>query len=108
MPSCECGGCRCGVSTKYAEMDAFMKTMQFLMGLNEGFEVSKNQILMQDPLPSANRVYAMLQSVESQKTICKTFDENLEATTMAVKAQMGRKSLINKNGFKKKDIERKE
>lgn len=55
------------------------------MGLNEGFEVARNQILMQDLLPSANRIYAMLQNVESQKSVNRSFEESLDMSVMIVK-----------------------
>lgn len=104
FPSCECGNCRCGLSKKLPDTDSSMKTVQFLMGLNEGFEAAKNQVLMQDPLPNTNIVYSMLQNVESQKTICKNFEETLEASAMDLKTQNN----IRSKNFKKKDPERKE
>lgn len=71
VPSCDCGGCMCELSRKYAEIESSTKMIQFLMGLSEGFEVPRNQILMQDTLPNVNRIYAMLQNVESQKNVQK-------------------------------------
>lgn len=57
----------------HKKIDSSTKTIQFLMGLNEGFDIVRNQILMQELLPTANRAYAMLQNVESQRLIHKNF-----------------------------------
>lgn len=38
--------------------------MQFLMGLNDAFDHSKDQILLMDPLPIVQRVPAMILKVE--------------------------------------------
>ena len=40
------------------------RVMQFLMGLNEVFDHSKDQILLMDPLPSVNKAYSMILKVE--------------------------------------------
>ncbi|XP_057950861.1 uncharacterized protein LOC131145679 [Malania oleifera] len=41
--------------------------MRFLMGLNENFETIRTQILMYEPLPSINKVYALVLQEESYK-----------------------------------------
>lgn len=105
IPLCECGCCTCGLPKKFVEMDAYMKTIQFLMGLNEAFEMAKNQVLMQEPLSSVNRTYAMLQTVKSQKTVYKTFEDNAEASAMVIKMQSNNKNHMNKQGGRKKEKE---
>lgn len=91
LPYCECGGCKCGVLKKFAEIYSSIKTIQFLMGLNEGFDAVRNHILLQEPLPSANKVYGMLQNVKSQKAVHKTFEDVLESSAMLVKTQLWEK-----------------
>lgn len=71
---------------KLTEIDSGAKTIQFLMGLNEGFDTVRNQILMQEPLPSANKAYAMLLNVESQRSVHNNFEENLEPSAMMIKS----------------------
>lgn len=104
----ECEGCKCGLSKKLAERDALVQTIQFLMGLNKMFEGSKNQILIQDPLPNANKAYAMLQNVESQRSVSKNFEDVVKASVMLVKTQNSGKFMNNKANFKKKDFEKNE
>lgn len=60
LPFCECEHCMCELSKKLTKIDSWTETIQFLMGLNEVFDVVKSQILMQEPLPNANRAYVML------------------------------------------------
>ncbi|KAK4411317.1 Retrovirus-related Pol polyprotein from transposon RE2 [Sesamum angolense] len=45
------------------------KLMQFLMGLGEIFDHVRNQLLVMDPIPSVNRAYSMVQSVEKQRQV---------------------------------------
>ena len=43
------------------------KVLQFLMGLNEEYKHTKDQILLMDPMPQLNKVYSMLLKVEKQR-----------------------------------------
>ncbi|KAL0315708.1 UNVERIFIED_CONTAM: hypothetical protein Sradi_5449000 [Sesamum radiatum] len=43
--------------------------MQFLMGLHEVYESERSQILMMDPLPDVEKAYAMVLSVEKQRSV---------------------------------------
>ncbi|XP_051139637.1 uncharacterized protein LOC127257304 [Andrographis paniculata] len=43
--------------------------MDLLMGLNDTYDSVRSQILMMDPLPSLNKTYAILMSVEKQEEI---------------------------------------
>lgn len=107
FPSCSCGGCRCGISRKLTEMDSSTRIIQFLMGLSEVFDVVKNHILMQEPLPNTDKAYSMLQNVESQKIVHKNFEEVAESNIMMVKTQCYLRN-GNKGGFKKREGEKKE
>lgn len=71
------------------------------MDLNSTFDGVKNQILMQEPLPSFNKAYAMLQTIESQILVYKNFEEQLESNAMMVKTQIGTKTTNNKGPYKK-------
>lgn len=104
---CDCGGCKCGLTKKLTEIDSSTKTIQFLTSLNECFDVVRNHILKQEPLPNANRTYVMLQNVESHQIIHKNFEEVLEPSAMMVKTRNYGKG-NTKGSLKKKDGERKE
>lgn len=43
--------------------------MQFLMGLDDHFSGMRSQILLMDPLPSLNKVFALILQDERQKEI---------------------------------------
>ncbi|KAJ9136360.1 hypothetical protein P3X46_033448 [Hevea brasiliensis] len=80
IPSCTCG------TAKYIS-DLFNrnKIMQFLMGLNEGYDQARNQILLLDPLPNINEVYSMILKVESQRQVFNDFSESAGSVSTMVK-----------------------
>ena len=45
--------------------------MKFLMSLNDSFSQVRTQVLLMDPLPSLNKVYALLIQEEKQRTVMK-------------------------------------
>ncbi|KAL0366821.1 UNVERIFIED_CONTAM: Retrovirus-related Pol polyprotein from transposon RE1 [Sesamum radiatum] len=79
---CTCDGCTCGA---LKGMVAFTQLMQFLMGLNDSFEGVRHQILVMDPVPSINKAYAMVRSVEKQKQVHMELSEATENTALHVK-----------------------
>nr|XP_009595761.1 uncharacterized protein LOC104091997 isoform X4 [Nicotiana tomentosiformis] len=56
-----------GGDRAYAEHMEQQKLMQFLMGLNETYSQSRNQILLTVPSPSLNQAYNMIMQDESQR-----------------------------------------
>lgn len=50
----------------FAEED---KVLQFLIGLNEGYDSIRSQILLLDPLPTVNKTYSMVIRVEEQREL---------------------------------------
>ncbi|KAL0417020.1 UNVERIFIED_CONTAM: hypothetical protein Slati_3533900 [Sesamum latifolium] len=63
-PQCTCSGFTCGLSKAVSDLALFKQLMQFLMGLGEMFDHVRHQLLVMDPIPSINRAYSMVQSVE--------------------------------------------
>lgn len=61
--------CNCDKSKGFVTHMNRQKLYQFLMGLNESYQPSKNQILMLNPLPTINHAYAIIVGNESQKTV---------------------------------------
>ena len=57
--------CPCLESRKFGEHCEYQILLQFLMGLNEKYDQSRNQILMIEPTPNINKAYAMLVERES-------------------------------------------
>ena len=60
IPTCNCGGMKTLMEYQQHEY-----VMQFLMGLNESY----TQILMQDPLPSINKVFSLVVQEERQRSL---------------------------------------
>ncbi|XP_021747511.1 uncharacterized protein LOC110713359 [Chenopodium quinoa] len=71
-PMCTCGAlssCTCQFLKKLADLEADDKLMQFLLGLNSGFDYTITKILSMDPLPSLNRDLSIAQKVEKHKEV---------------------------------------
>jgi len=66
--------------------------MQFLMGLNSGYEVVRSQILAMDPIPPVNKAYYLIQRVEKQRKVSDVINIRNEVDACAVQKQH-----INKN-----------
>ncbi|XP_022883901.1 uncharacterized protein LOC111400747 [Olea europaea var. sylvestris] len=68
-PVCNCGKCTCdGVK----ELNKYYETgysMSFLMGLNDSYSQIRGQILLMDPLPQINKVFALISQEENQRKI---------------------------------------
>ncbi|XP_047331965.1 uncharacterized protein LOC124935584 [Impatiens glandulifera] len=61
------------------------KLTQFLMGLNEYYDNARHQILLMDPKPSLNRMYAMLLSIERQREVQSHMNDQTENFAMFMK-----------------------
>ncbi|KAL2225452.1 UNVERIFIED_CONTAM: hypothetical protein Sindi_2950900 [Sesamum indicum] len=68
-PKCTCGGCTCGVNKAIEEQNEHVQLMQFLMGLHETYDNERSQLLMQDPLPTLERAFSMVFTVEKQRQV---------------------------------------
>ena len=59
-PLCTCEKCTCG---GVKNLDLYHQTeyvMTFLMGLSESFTPAHGQVLLMDPIPPINRVFALI------------------------------------------------
>lgn len=56
--------CSCEASKKLDEQKQEDKLIQFLMGLNEGFENIRSSILVMEPLLDIEKAYSMVTKVE--------------------------------------------
>lgn len=65
---CTCG-CTCGAMRNFTETHQQEHVMKFLIGLNESFSNVRAQIILQDPLPSLNKVFALVTREERQQEI---------------------------------------
>ena len=58
-PECTCE-CSCGGKAMLNEFAESEYVMQFLMGLNDTYKHARGQVLLMEPIPPINKVYAML------------------------------------------------
>ncbi|VFQ64259.1 unnamed protein product [Cuscuta campestris] len=66
---CECGGCTCDAKRKVAEAEQRRRLVKFMMGLNDGFDMVRGQILLMPEHPSPSKACSLVQQVERQKSI---------------------------------------
>lgn len=59
--------CSCDTGEIFSDFLESQKVVQFLMGLNEEYNHTKDQILLMDPLPQLSQLYSMLLKVEKQR-----------------------------------------
>ncbi|KAF7844031.1 uncharacterized protein G2W53_000936 [Senna tora] len=68
---------------------------QFLMGLGEAYESVVDNILLMDPIPSYNKVYAMVARVEMQRSVNTSVTNVIEASAMMAKGSDQQKSIAD-------------
>ncbi|XP_074283078.1 uncharacterized protein LOC141607628 [Silene latifolia] len=86
LPSCSCGKislCSCTLMKKMIDRENNAKIIQFLINLNSNYDGVRTQILSLDPLPSINKVLALLQKIERQKQITDTVSVLTDANAYA-------------------------
>lgn len=69
IPSCNCGAmskCNCEFFKRIADFESEVRSMQFLLGLNNGFDNAISNIMSMDPMPSMNRAFYLVQQVDKQ------------------------------------------
>jgi len=82
--------CDCPNHKKTLERESRRKVNQFLMGLNEGYESLRSQILNLDPLPSVIKAYSMVVRNEQEKDGKMAFTPSVsEVGAMVSKFQKG-------------------
>lgn len=110
IPQCACGamkGCTCNLLKKLHELDSRNQLLQFLMGLNSGYDQTRGQILSMDPLPSVNRTYYILQQIEKQKQITDAVNLKPDAEAFAATRDPRKPShYVEKKDQKRSKIDR--
>ncbi|KAL2235931.1 UNVERIFIED_CONTAM: hypothetical protein Sindi_1325300, partial [Sesamum indicum] len=61
--------CTCGASKETANVKEKDQLIQFLMGLNEGYDSVRSQILEMEPRPDINKAYSVVLNVEKQREV---------------------------------------
>ncbi|XP_021744964.1 uncharacterized protein LOC110710936 [Chenopodium quinoa] len=84
MPECTCGivaKCTCSMYKKMLSMVETKRLIQFLMGLNRGYQNVRENILSMDPLPSVNKAFHLVQQTKKQKKVSGDMQDIAEAST---------------------------
>ncbi|KAL0427911.1 UNVERIFIED_CONTAM: Retrovirus-related Pol polyprotein from transposon RE1 [Sesamum latifolium] len=76
--------------------------MQFLMGLDESFESTRNQILIMEPLPNVSKAYAIVLQVERHREVNSAYGNSLQNMAMQTKGFQGNN---NRNQWKRKGVQ---
>lgn len=103
LPTCTCGvllKCSCSFLKRLSEFESEEKLMQFLLGLNSGFDNAISNILAMDPLPSISRAFYLAQQMEKQKEVSSMNSSpgNHEVSAFAVQQKQ---QSYARNSFKK-------
>ncbi|KAL4655071.1 hypothetical protein ACB092_01G424700 [Castanea dentata] len=69
LPTCSCEKCVCHVNEKISNIHHREVVMQLLIGLNDSFSHIRGQILLMDPIPSAEKVFSLLIQDEKQRSV---------------------------------------
>lgn len=105
LPMCNCRGCKCNLTKKYAELREKEQLYDFLMGLDEEFNTVKSQILGMRPIPSLCVAYHMVSEDEQQRLVSSTARHGTEMAAFHVQNRRVEKSrgdpIVYKN--KRKD-----
>ncbi|PIA48218.1 hypothetical protein AQUCO_01400654v1 [Aquilegia coerulea] len=76
--------CICGTSKSRIDNMQEEHLMQFLADLNESYFGVRNNMLLQDPLPTINRAYSLLLQDECQRSLQPPTITSLDQSAMAV------------------------
>ncbi|XP_074278361.1 uncharacterized protein LOC141601952 [Silene latifolia] len=85
IPEYSCGAmaaCTCNLYKKMLDLAVREKVLYFLMGLSDAYEHPRSNILAMEPLPPLNRVYSIIQQIESQKIISSIFNNSQDVSAM--------------------------
>lgn len=69
LPSCACTNCNCELTKKLVKSQDDRRLIEFLMKLNDGYEVLRGNILLMSHLPVISHVYRLLIQEENHKKL---------------------------------------
>ncbi|KAJ4717700.1 Retrovirus-related Pol polyprotein from transposon TNT 1-94 [Melia azedarach] len=82
-PACSCGKCSCGGIKNLADHYQMEYVMSFLMGLNDNFAQVRGQLLLMNPIPPINTVFALISQEEHQRQVSEISSISAPASAMA-------------------------
>ncbi|KAL5572257.1 hypothetical protein UlMin_021854 [Ulmus minor] len=79
--NCTCGRCTCGGVKLLNSHYQMEHIMSFLMGLHDSFSQIRGQLLLMDPLPPINKVYALISQEEHQRKVGTQLHSSFDSTS---------------------------
>ncbi|KAL8120516.1 hypothetical protein AgCh_017628 [Apium graveolens] len=83
ITSCKCAGCTCEITQKMIKSQEDRRLVEFLMKLNDGFEVIRGSILVMSPLPAISHAYRLLLQEENHKKLLHPVQSSEEVMAFA-------------------------
>lgn len=102
-PVCSCGKCSCGSTKKLVDHYHMECVMSFLMGLNDSFAQVRSQLLLMDPIPSINKVFAIISQEEHQRIVSTNTGAYGNNDSMAFTFKNETKKLSAGNKYQRKE-----
>ncbi|GAB4854274.1 hypothetical protein Ancab_039721 [Ancistrocladus abbreviatus] len=81
--------CTCGAAQHLLKREQDQRLLQFLMGLNENYNITRGNILMMNPLPTVGQAYALLVQEERQREIRASSQVMYDAASFSTELQKG-------------------
>lgn len=107
IPICRCDACTCGFNQRMKDVAAWTRLLQFLMGLNQEFDVVRSQILSMDPLPKVAKAFSMVVSAENQKSVSLSLSPSTpEASPLLARTSFSKSDVDPKSSSKKRDFKK--
>ncbi|XP_054794910.1 uncharacterized protein LOC129300368 [Prosopis cineraria] len=100
-PRCSCGNCKCGIEKQIMEMKEREQLYEFLMGLDDSFNIVKTQILSIKPLPRLGQAYHLVVEDEQQRQISAITKPSPEAVAFLTQAMQNGKDGMDRRESKK-------
>ncbi|XP_021749706.1 uncharacterized protein LOC110715433 [Chenopodium quinoa] len=76
LPFCHCDNCTCTIAQRLLKSQRDKRLVQFLMKLNDGFEVVRGSILLMQPLPLISYAYRLLMQEEKHRQLYRDSKDN--------------------------------
>ncbi|KAM7489271.1 hypothetical protein LguiB_026755 [Lonicera macranthoides] len=94
--------CICGAGKTLLEHHERDRTMEFLQGLHDRFSSLRSQILLIEPLPSAQRIFNLVKQEEEQQSINATIHPTINSAALNVNKYEPRPSRSNNGNTHKR------
>ncbi|KAF7836927.1 Cysteine-rich RLK (receptor-like protein kinase) 8 [Senna tora] len=104
LPVCSCQNCKCDITEKLKTNKDSTRLLQFLMGLNQEYNIIRGQILNMSPLPNDDVAFNMVANVESERIVSMSYtNTGTDASALLAKNYVPRSDDRKKESGRKND-----